>query len=83
MANKAGKFFLIIVLVLCLPTCAMKPTPIAYQTPHIMLPPDPIPATANLNPKSSPDQVVKAWVATATAYKKWCSIVREQISSSY
>ena len=82
MANTTSAFF-IMVLMLCLCTCATKPIPIMYQTPRIMLPPDPIPATVNLTPQSKPDQVVKAWVATATEYKKWCSIVRLQVEKNY
>lgn len=82
MANKTSSFFVILVLTLCLCTCASKPTTIAYQCPRILLPPDPIPATAKLNPQSKPDQVVKAWVATTIAYKGWNTVVRHQIAES-
>ena len=82
MVNKTSSFFIILVLTLWLCTCATIPTPIAYQCPHITLPPDPIPATTKLTSQSKPDQVVKAWVATTIAYKGWNTIVRQQVAKS-
>lgn len=54
--------------------------PIAYDCPKIKLPNDPIDYTKSLNEKSTPDEVIKAWVATAQSYKGWNKTVRRQIT---
>lgn len=51
------------------------------QVQAIKLPPDPVNGVAALTDKSSPDEVVRAWVATATAYRNWNRTVRKQIET--
>ena len=71
-----------VIAILIITSCAHKPVPIAYHCPKIELPPDPISQTKRLNRNSRPDQVIKAWVATANEYKGWNKIVREQVENS-
>lgn len=74
-----------VVLLSCLllVACASnKVIPIAYNCPRVTLPPDPIPATKTLNAKSTPGDVMKAWVATAYAYRGWNMAVRRQVETS-
>lgn len=59
-----------------------KPVPVSYDCPQIDLPRDPVPATRQLTVTSKPDEVMKAWVASAMAYKKWDEIVRTQVENS-
>lgn len=63
-------------------SCTHKPIPISYNCPKIVLPSDPVPQTKRLNKNSRPDQVIKAWVATANEYRGWNKIVREQVENS-
>ncbi len=63
-------------------SCATKPIAVAYNCPQIVLPPDPVPATKRLTAKSNASQVMKAWVATAYAYRGWNLAVRKQIENS-
>jgi hypothetical protein len=49
---------------------------------HVDLPADPKSTVNLLSDKSTPDQVIKAWVATAYAYREWNIIVRKQIEAS-
>jgi hypothetical protein len=60
--------------------CSAKHMPISYNCPKIELPSDPIDYTKILTDVSSPDEVIKAWVTTASGYKEWNAIVREQMS---
>ena len=70
-------------LVFILSGCTIpKPVPVVYDCPIVDLPPDPVPATRKLTVKSRPDEVVKAWVATAKAYKQWNTIVRQEVENS-
>jgi hypothetical protein len=55
--------------------------PIAYECPKVILPADPILPIKTLTAKSTPDQVMKSWIATATAYRDWNRVVRKQIAS--
>lgn len=71
-----------VIAILIVTSCAHTPTPIAYHCPKIELPPDPVPQTKRLTSKSRPDQVIKAWVATANGYKGWNKIVRQQVENS-
>ena len=72
----------LLVASLLLTGCAseIEPVPVAYNCPRLMLPDDPVPATIQLTDKSTPDEVIKAWVATAYAYRGWNQIVRKQNS---
>lgn len=58
-----------------------KRSVITIHPQPIKLPSDPVNYVSRLNDKSSPDEVVKAWVSTATAYRNWNRIVRKQIES--
>lgn len=58
-----------------------KPTPIAYDCPRILLPADPVIPIRKLTDKSKPDDVIKAWVATAVAYRDWNRVVRKQVNN--
>ncbi len=60
--------------------CSSKHIPISYNCPKIELPSDPIDYTKMLTDISQPDEVIKAWVATASGYKEWNIIVKEQLS---
>ena len=75
------KIFLSLIAVLILTSCSCKPQliPIVQKLPPIILPSDPVNYTKNLTLKSSPDEVIKAWVATAISYRNWNIIVRKQI----
>lgn len=80
---KITKKSLVIVLVLHLAACStMKPVAIAYHCPKIVLPEDPIAPVDKLTDKSKPDEVMKAWVSTAIAYRDWNRVVRQQVSVS-
>lgn len=76
------KLLFVVVITILLSACATKPVQIAYNCPTLMLPPDPVPFTRSLTGKSPPDEVVKAWVATAIAYRDWDRVVRLQVSKS-
>jgi hypothetical protein len=67
---------------LCLIGCSTKPTRIAYDCPTIQLPDDPVAATETLTDESDAADVIKAWVATAYAYRGWNVAVRKQVESS-
>lgn len=71
-----------LILIVILTGCANKPLKVAYECPRILLPDDPTPATHLLNENSEPDEVIKAWVATAYAYRGWNVAVRKQIENS-
>ena len=63
-------------------TACTSVKPVAFKCPRIILPADPVPATRKLTPKSTPDQVVKAWVATSYLYQGWNKTVRQQVENS-
>lgn len=66
---------------LILTSCA-RITPIAYDCPIITLPTDPIVPIMLITSTSSPDEVMKAWVATAIAYRDWNRVVHKQIADA-
>jgi hypothetical protein len=68
--------------VIALAGCATKPTRLAYDCPRIELPPDPITTVTALNDESGADEIIKAWVATAYAYRGWNLVVRKQVENS-
>lgn len=76
------KYFYLIAIVFLTSCSLIKPTPIAYHCPRIILPADPKPNTDKLTEKSKPNEVIKAWVSTAMAYRDWNRIVRKQIENS-
>lgn len=80
---KLLKTALVIVLGLSFSACTPKITPVAYNCPKIQLPADPIAPANKLTDKSQPDEVMKAWVVTAIAYRDWNRAVRRQIESSF
>lgn len=60
-----------------------EPVPIAYNCPKIKLPAAPDISYLNkLNDKSSPADIVKAWIAAANAYHAWAIAVRRQVEKS-
>lgn len=65
---------------LALTSCAHKVLPISYGCPPVKLPPDPVSYVDKLNYKSTPDEVVQAWVATALSYRNWHRAVRYQVA---
>jgi hypothetical protein len=71
-------------LLLCsmLASCSTTPTPVSYNCPVIILPPDPIPEVNKLTIKSKPNEIIKAWVATAVQYHDWNVAVHRQIEAS-
>jgi len=74
---------LISIILIIVTACSRTAAPIAYDCPVIILPDDPAPLTASLTDESRPDEVIKAWVATAYAYRGWNQDVRQQIESSH
>lgn len=72
----------IILFLICTSCSSVKTTPVSYQCPQIKLPADPVPATRHLTARSKPNEVIKAWVATALAYREWDIIVRKQVQNS-
>jgi hypothetical protein len=73
----------ILILMVGLCGCASdRVDPIICQSPDIILPADPIPATRVLNKNSLPADVMKAWVSTALSYRAWNKTVRRQIEAS-
>lgn len=72
----------VIILFLNFTSCTTPPPNIAYECPEIILPHDPFVPIGSLTDKSKPDEVMKAWVATAIAYRDWNRIVRQQIDMS-
>ncbi len=73
---------LVIMMLLFLEACGTKTIPLSYNCPTIQLPIDPIPFTRSLTLTSQPDEVIKAWVATAMEYKGWDETVRKEIQES-
>lgn len=83
--DSIGLFFLIVfmaIICFCLVAgCStQKPLPVVYDLPTIKLPAAPPEFTQGLNDKSTPDEVVKAWVASSVAYKSWMIAVKRQFS---
>ena len=62
--------------------CTSHVIPISYGCPKIILPNDPIIPIDKIDEESSSDEVIKAWVVTAYAYREWNLIVREQIEET-
>lgn len=80
MGNQTSQnVFIIIFISFFINACS---TPIFYTHSKIILPNDPIVPISKLNDQSQPDEVIKAWVATAIAYRNWSRIVRKQIELS-
>ena len=78
--------FIILIIAICvcvvvMSGCSSQPY-LSENYPELIIPPDPKPPINNLTRKSTPDQVVKAWVATAILYKDWNVTVRKQIIDS-
>ncbi len=73
--------FLMIVCTIVLTACTTTPIPVSYNCPKLELPSDPPQAIRLLNSKSKPDEVMKAWVATATDYYQWNQIVHAEVDS--
>ncbi len=69
---------LIVVLMLAMVGCTSKVYP---NCPTIVLPDDPRVPVKDLTLESTPDEVIKAWVATAYAYRDWNRVVRRQIEN--
>ena len=59
--------------------CSINKLPISYGCPKIILPDDPVTPLIDIDNDSNADDVIKAWVITAYAYKEWNIIVRKQI----
>lgn len=66
----------------CVSCTTQKPIKVVYDCPKIILPSAPIPPIKQLKNDSPPDEVIKAWVATAIVYRDWQSIVRRQVDAS-
>lgn len=73
---------LVFIFIVAISACAQQPVPIAYHCPRIVLPSDPALPVKNLNANSKPNDVMKAWVATAVGLRTWNKIVRQQINAS-
>ncbi len=84
MAIKNIKCILVLYVVMLISSCATenKPIKIVYHVPEIKLPPIPNAATNKLSDKSTPAEIMKAWVATATAYRGWSLTVKKMIDDS-
>lgn len=63
-----------------LSACASSPTQIAYKCPAISLPREPELPISLLNDKSTPPEVMKSYVASVVALKKWDAAVIQQVS---
>lgn len=70
---------LIFVLDIPLMGCTSKPIPLAYDCPIITLPVTPISQTKKLTAHSTPDSVIKAYVADLSTYKRWNKAVYQEI----
>lgn len=68
-----------IIIILTLTSCTTR---MSYNCPKIILPKDPDNVLKTITFESSPDEVMKAWVATATGYRDWNRVVRKQIGDS-
>lgn len=68
--------------ILLLTGCSQAIAPLVCDWPSIELPPDPPIAVVFLKDDAMPDEVIKAWVETAYAYRDWNKAVREQIQES-
>lgn len=74
---------LVIILAMLITACSTtKPRPVAYQCPPVKLPSEPIEPILSLKQDSRPDEIIKAWVATATGYKAWHDTVLDQYPQS-
>jgi hypothetical protein len=73
----------LLVIVCCLlSACASTPKPIILQTCDFHFPDEPNPPIYKLNPHSSPDEVMKAYVATVVLYEGWINTVTLQVENS-
>jgi len=59
-------------------SCAVKPAPIVYDCPKVVLISSPV-FKDKLTSSSTPDQVVKFWVARAKGYKQWHDVTVYQV----
>lgn len=71
-----------VIMILGTVACVSRVPSVAYNCSVIVLPADPVAPVTNLTSSSEPDDVMKAWVATATGYRDWNRIVRHQIIMS-
>lgn len=76
------KSAIIVFLTLICGCTATKPKPVVYECPRLQLPPNPTPYVLQLNAKSTPNEVVQAWAATALAYYNWNLAVNQQVEFS-
>jgi len=71
---------LIGIIAIGLTGCSRKIIPVSYGCPTVKLPPDPADYLGKLDYKSTPDEVMQGWVATALAYRNWNKAVRYQVA---
>lgn len=69
-------------LTLCIGSCSREQPIIHYQSGVIKFPEDPVRTTDALHSKSTPDEVIKAWVSTAVGYMHWHDVVKKQHDAS-
>ena len=72
---------LMLIICLLLTACGTPTYKVVYDVPEINLPPEPKTHLQALTDKSTPDEVTKAWVAAAVAYKGWHDTVKKQIAN--
>lgn len=70
------------IISICTLTSCAHVTPVAFECPRLILPKDPIVPIHQITSASKSNEVIKAWVATAIAYRDWNIIVRKQIAES-
>jgi hypothetical protein len=58
------------------------PIPVSYDCPSITLPPDPKLPTPLLTSASTPDSVMKWWVAYGYSMRGWNKAVRAEITNA-
>jgi len=81
--NMLYKILIPLSLFFLLTGCAKQLNPnLIGDIPTLNIPSDPEEPVKKLTPESKPDEVIKAWVATATAYKNWNRVIRNQIKNS-
>ena len=71
-----------IMVIFILTSCSTVRTPVTLDCPQLVLPADPVSPLSKISDKSTPDEVMKAWVSTAILYRDWNRIVRKQVQES-
>lgn len=76
------RYVVLLSTVFCVTSCSPpRAQPVYYNVPFIQVPPDPPSHMDAITDKSPPEDVMKAWIATAVSERGWRRTVRKQIDA--